>query len=721
MSTRKIYAMKIVDKQSLVKPKAQAKIRSEIEIHRSCNHENVVHFYRDFEDDKFVYILLALCESQTLMELLKRRKRLSEEETMLYMLDIVCGTMYMHRRNIIHRDLKLGNLLLDRDLKIKIGDFGLAAKLRDSAEKKRTLCGTPNYIAPEVLQGRHGHSFEVDLWSIGVILYTMLIGKPPFETSNVKSTYKKIQANLYSFPPSVTISANAKSLITKLLSPDPVRRPSLESILQHPFMRGVDKFPRTLPTSSLHSVPSEWIGQTRSVRTAAGASSAYDSVDVLGERKPLAQLKSLNAANVPGDVVGSGKGKEKTDAWAYGGASAGSTRPSSSRPGSKGIDLGGYGSSSAKGSSAVPTSKVAMELKDELAALRSRTQAFSAASRATTAASGSTRYGSDGSAATARPSSSSAVPAASKTAKASSNKSSGRSDKDKDKARRKRLDDDLDEDERGALHDMHQHIQIGFATAASPSSTSPSAAAAYGAAADEPLRDVPPPVWVTKWVDYSNKYGLGYQLSDNTMGVYFNDSTKIVLAPADPTGQTVEYYERKRSNGQSYDEYQTFKLASYPESLQKKVTLLKHFKNYLIEHTAGSEDKKASDSGSSPASSAGRSSAAASSPLGFGGNAADGPMVYVKKWMLTRHAIIFRLSNKTVQVNFFDHTKIILSSEAKLVTYVNKQRQLSTYHLSTVLSKPRPELSKRLKYAKDLLYQLISDRKGDRAASSERR
>jgi polo-like kinase 1 len=86
---------------------------------------------------------------------------------------------------------------------------------------KRTICGTPNYIAPEVLSSKIGHSFEVDLWSIGVILYTMLIGRPPFETSNVKTTYKRIRMNFYTFPDHVTISNEAKDLIQKLLKKEP--------------------------------------------------------------------------------------------------------------------------------------------------------------------------------------------------------------------------------------------------------------------------------------------------------------------------------------------------------------------------------------------------------------------------------------------------------------------------------------------------------------------
>ena len=93
--------------------------------------------------------------------------------------------------------LKLGNLFLNKNMELKLGDFGLATRLEFEGEKKRTICGTPNYIAPEVLDGKVGHSYEVDVWSLGVIIYAMLIGKPPFETPDVKTTYKKIKMNQY--------------------------------------------------------------------------------------------------------------------------------------------------------------------------------------------------------------------------------------------------------------------------------------------------------------------------------------------------------------------------------------------------------------------------------------------------------------------------------------------------------------------------------------------
>lgn len=168
---------------------------SEIKIHRSVKHANVCQFLHFFEDSENVYILLELCANQSMNELLKRRKRLHELEVKCYTMQIINSLKYLHSHRIIHRDLKLGNLFLNDKMMIKLGDFGLATKLDFEGEKKRTICGTPNYIAPEVLEGRAGHSYEVDVWSLGVIIYTLIIGKPPFETTDVKATYTRIKRN----------------------------------------------------------------------------------------------------------------------------------------------------------------------------------------------------------------------------------------------------------------------------------------------------------------------------------------------------------------------------------------------------------------------------------------------------------------------------------------------------------------------------------------------
>jgi polo-like kinase 1 len=199
----KLLAAKIIDKEKRV----QQKLQSERRIHQSLIYPNIVRF----EDSKRVYILLELCNNKTLKDISKK-KRLHELEVRYYIAQLISGVNHIHAHNVIYRDLKLGNLFLGNHLDLKISDFGLVAKLNYKGERRKTVCGTPNYIAPEVLNSKVcGHSFEADIWSIGIIIYTMLIGRPPFESNNVKLTYKRIKANNYSIPDE--LSSDTKSLI----------------------------------------------------------------------------------------------------------------------------------------------------------------------------------------------------------------------------------------------------------------------------------------------------------------------------------------------------------------------------------------------------------------------------------------------------------------------------------------------------------------------------
>lgn len=121
---------------------------------------------------------------------------------------------------------------------VKMGDFGLATKIDYYGEKKKTICGTPNYIAPEILQSK-GHSYEADIWSFGVIVFTLIYGRPPFESKDVKDTYKKIKEVSYTFPDHVSASANLKHLVSSILQKDPHKRPTIKELKGFDFFTEV--------------------------------------------------------------------------------------------------------------------------------------------------------------------------------------------------------------------------------------------------------------------------------------------------------------------------------------------------------------------------------------------------------------------------------------------------------------------------------------------------
>jgi polo-like kinase 1 len=188
-------------------------------------------------------------------------------------------------------------------------------------------------------------------------------------------------------------------------------------------------------------------------------------------------------------------------------------------------------------------------------------------------------------------------------------------------------------------------------------------------------------VSVKKWIDYSSKYGLGYILSDGHVGVYFNDSTKIIYRP---NGANFIYIERNSAEKTEIITPHVFS-EEFSKDLNKKVILLQHFKAYLLEEDKNTPiERKESE------------------------NIDEKHYVYVKKWMKTKHAILFRLSNKIVQVSFLDQTEIILSSETKIVTYMDKKGQHSTYPLNTALDSTNYEMTKRLKYTKQILMHMLT-------------
>lgn len=234
-----------------MKHNQKEKMLQEINIHRSLSHPNVVRFLSFFDDNSNVYIILELCKQRSMMELHRRRPVVTDYECRFYIHQILGGVRYLHDNKIIHRDLKLGNLFLNDQLNVKIGDFGLATRIEFDGERKKTLCGTPNYIAPEILN-KKGHSYEVDIWSIGCVMFTLLVGQPPFETKTLKDTYSKIKKCDYRLPHS--LRKPAADMIMAMLRSDPEKRPSVHDCAKYPFL--TDYFiPKYLPVSCLTCEP----------------------------------------------------------------------------------------------------------------------------------------------------------------------------------------------------------------------------------------------------------------------------------------------------------------------------------------------------------------------------------------------------------------------------------------------------------------------------------
>lgn len=234
--------------------KMKDRVIQEVTIHFSLKHESILEMFTFFEDNENIYLVLELAHYGALHHyFVDKQKALDEFEAAGIFEQVVSGLHYLHSRNIMHRDLSMSNLLLTTSdnggMQVKIADFGLATQLnRNSQSKHTTLCGTPNFISPEVAS-RSSHGLPTDVWGLGCLLYTLLVGHPPFDTFGVKSTLTQVVMGNYTIPNH--ISASAHDLIQRMLCKDPNKRIRLDDVVTHPFL--INKNRQTLD-SGINSI-----------------------------------------------------------------------------------------------------------------------------------------------------------------------------------------------------------------------------------------------------------------------------------------------------------------------------------------------------------------------------------------------------------------------------------------------------------------------------------
>jgi len=186
--------------------------------------------YNYFQDDKKIYLILEYALEGELFKELQKCKKFSEERTARYIFQVADALNYCHSKNVIHRDIKPENILISSDGTLKIADFGWSVH---ATSRRRTMCGTLDYLPPEMIKHAH-HDEKVDYWSVGVLCYEFLVGKPPFEAKTQQETYQRITSVSYVFP--TAISSLAKDLIQKLLVREPSHRLNFEGVMKHKWI-----------------------------------------------------------------------------------------------------------------------------------------------------------------------------------------------------------------------------------------------------------------------------------------------------------------------------------------------------------------------------------------------------------------------------------------------------------------------------------------------------
>lgn len=246
-NTTKSYAMKVISKEKYARSQMTSsteKLKNEIQIQKSLNHPNIVQSKYSFSDEFNYYIVLEYCPGKSVRDLIEKtdENRLSESVTKKILNDVIQGLIYIQNRQIIHHDLKLDNFLIGENGDVKIADFGLATIMSHYVQKSATVCGTTNYLSPELLRMENkGHGFEVDIWAVGVAAFIMLTGRPPFDGGSKEATFENIRNCKYHFPSKIDLSFDAKDFIKSIFQIDVRRRATAIDLVEHPFLTDYDE------------------------------------------------------------------------------------------------------------------------------------------------------------------------------------------------------------------------------------------------------------------------------------------------------------------------------------------------------------------------------------------------------------------------------------------------------------------------------------------------
>ena len=703
LDSNKKRAVKIISNSRIDNdPQSNTAYNNEYKFNTCLDFKYLCKCFSTFKDNQNAYFILDYQPNKTLSELLAKR-HLTEIEIKHYGFELLLAIEYLHKRNIIHRDIKLSNVLLSEKMEVRLCDFGLA--IDNGIEYQKNICGTPNYIAPELLNHKNGlkYSFEVDIWAFAVLLYTLFFNKTPFEEKAKGKTKYNIQNIIYTFPKEVPICKEAKDLISSILVKNPNERPKIDDIKASPFFKNGEGIPKFLPVSTLVRAMSQEEEESfvkkailndecldKEVNIAKNISfsmrAKYYSIENNDQNENISNYSaSYSSSSVEGD------NKDENN------KNINNLTLNNENNNENIINIKNKNNDDSKNNNNINSNQIIYNREKETFTSFANTDNKSNISKdeeISKIGKFSINLTSNKNVLSNYYNNSKSFGKMNETGGfISNNMSNSNSEffapttKIRDKDNSNLIPDDLNNAEEDFKMNskfnikkkisenlIHQNYNdMNSILNSSHSNRSNSYKSGNIDRNDIISKDINN-VIISKFIDLSDKCGVGYILTNGDVGVHFNDGTKMIRIKCtlnfiylDNQGKVTLINTKKKVDNKDYE-------TKINALLLFNKTFIKNSKYRKSFDVDPKLHKKSID-------------------------------LYVKKWVKSQFAYFFLLSNDKVQVIFDDKSQVIFDFQSKKTIYINKSKQMTMQNINTT-NFGNEEMNKRVKYAKKILGKL---------------
>ena len=675
IETNEKRAAKIISNSKIDDPQSQSSYFYEKKFNELLGFKYLCKCYNIFNDEQNTYFILDYMKNKTLNELNEKR-RLTELEIKHYCFELLLAIEYLHKMNIIHRDIKLSNVLLNENMEVRLCDFGLA--IDNGVKEQKNICGTLNYIAPELYNKKGGlkYSFKTDIWAFGVLMYSLFFKKTPFKKEPKKKTDYNTQNIDVSFPKDVYISKEAKDLLKKILVKDPDNRPKIETIKASSFFRNGKGIPKYLPESTMIK-PMNRDEEEKFVNDAIFKGECLDKDCDLPDK--VANKRSYTERNEMESNFDQDDSSSKTDE-----EDENKSNESSNSNDDKNYiirtNVNNYNKERKENDNNNIVVKIEKNNKRNSLSF-SNIIVEKNASREETNKNIKVLNGTNEKINEHQDSSQNTPNFKFKGEEDSENQDKNNLSPDFEKKINKKFIDKLDLNNNKAANSIDEKEEIEINEIKKQNNKEKYENDKNDYNEDHNIKKVLKEkvknnnnIIIKKFIDLSDKCGMGYLLTNDDIGIYFNDNTKIVkikntnnFVYINEQGEQIIYHLKKSKL--DYD-------------LKTKVNALILF---YREFNKNSINKKGSDKNQKIHK--------------------ENPDLFVKKWIKSQYAYFFLLSNDKVQIIFEDKSQIIFDFFQKKICFINKMKENSIYNIENTRFE-NESIEQKVKYVKRILKKI---------------